>query len=163
MLNLPLNSDYAGARFDEDRIYRWLLWRRWEACSGTVLWVMLNPSTADETRLDPTLRRCFGFTREWGYGAMEVCNAYGLRSTNPTGLWEVDDPVGPDNDVTIVERSKLADLVVVGWGVNIEADREAEVSALLPEAMCLGVTKKGHPVHPLYQPRDAMLVPWRRT
>lgn len=165
----------ATAAFDDDRIYRYNLLRRW-APGPTCLWIMLNPSTADETELDPTLRRCLGFTRSWetgnprdpgeGFGAFEVCNLYALRSTKPRGLWRVDDPVGPDNDIWIGMAARRAALVIVGWGVNAKPERERHVAHLLADVgaqpHALRLTRQGSPGHPLYVPASTMPIPWPR-
>ena len=68
------------------------------AMRGSVAFVMLNPSTADATTGDPTIRRCIGYARAWSYAKLIVGNAYAWRSTDPAGLWTADDPVGPEND-----------------------------------------------------------------
>lgn len=176
----------ANATFDDDRIYRYTLLRRW-APGPTCLWIMLNPSTADETRLDPTLRRCLGFTMAWkpepspprqeggrrfaigyvafpNFGAFEVCNLYAFRSTDPKGLWRADDPVGPNNDAAIQSAAKRASLVIVGWGVNAKPDRERHVAQLLADVgvqpYALHIAKGGHPGHPLYLPETAQPFRW---
>lgn len=108
--------------------------------------------------LDPTLTRCVTFARRWGASHMEVVNAFGLRSTDPKGLKQTDDPVGPGNDRAIVRAAKRADLVVVGWGTHASiADRHHSVLRLLEpvcEPVCFAVTKGGFPKHPLYLPGD---------
>jgi len=159
------SADEAGAIFDEDRVYRYVLWRRW-GIGPAVVWIMLNPSTADETDLDPTLRRCQDFTMRWGHPAMVILNLYGLRSTDPKGLWEVDDPYGPDNLRHIEEQCKDAALVVLGWGTNAKPEAVARVLSVLRdlgvETFCLRRTKEGHPEHPLYLPKRLAPVPWHQ-
>lgn len=153
--------DYTnqGATFDAERVYRYKLWREWGGGSLTawrhVLWIMLNPSTADEHVLDPTLRRCQGFALEWGFDGFEVCNIFALRSTDPKALYKHDDPVGPDNDRVIIESAIAADCVVVGWGTHGKYSRRgADVTAMLERyqiaVQCLGTTADGFPKHPLY-------------
>jgi len=71
-----------GAVFSPDRVYRYRLDRRW-AAGGRVVWVMLNPSDADETRTDPTATRCRNFSEDWGYGAMTIVNPFALVATDP--------------------------------------------------------------------------------
>ena len=146
----------AGATFSPNRRYRYRLWRRW-AEGRAVLWVMLNPSTADEHVLDPTLRRCAAFARAWGFGRFDVCNLFALRSTDPKAIYTAADPVGPGNDDEIVNAAMDADLVLVGWGVHgeFQARAEAVTTKLLgacPAVWCLGLSKDGHPKHPLYLP-----------
>lgn len=146
------------ATFDETRTYRYTLGRRWKPGGSRVCFCLLNPSTADEHVLDPTLTRCLGYAKRWGFHAMEVTNVFALRSTDPKGLRGVDDPVGPENDAYIVDIARGADLLVVGWGTHARLnDRQERVLDLLrpvSSPMCLGVTKHGFPRHPLYLRAD---------
>jgi hypothetical protein len=120
------------------------------------VFVMLNPSTADAAIDDPTIRRCRGFARAWGCGGLVVVNAFALRATNPAALRTHPDPVGPYNDTVLATLGiREHGPVVVAWGVHATLhDRDKRVLALLRgagvEPMCLGVTKDGHPRHPLY-------------
>src|SRR5580765_5070589 len=108
----------GGATISPDGKYRYLLSREYEdGMFGTVLFVMLNPSTADATKDDATIRRCVGFTKRWGYSTLEVVNLFAFRATHPRDLWKADDPVGPDNDVTISDAVRRAQLIVAAWGV----------------------------------------------
>src|SRR5207237_5457574 len=72
----------SGASFSRDRRYRYRLWRRWDAARPVVAFVMVNPSTADAGRDDPTIRRCIGFARSWGYGRLEVVDLFAYRGTD---------------------------------------------------------------------------------
>lgn len=152
-----------SAAFDDDRVYRYLLRRSWGP-GRHVLWIMLNPSTADESKLDPTLRRVLDFSQQWGFDGFEVCNLYALRSTDPKGLWLVADPVGPNNDAAIQAAAKRAGAVIVGWGSNAKPDRARAVAQLLanigvqPHALKVG--KDGAPSHPLYLPKTSPMKPW---
>lgn len=121
---------------------------------GTVLWVMLNPSTADATEDDPTIRKCLGFARRWGFARISVGNLYGLRATDPRELGRADDPVGPENDDHLIELGGQADEVVFAWGARAELDREERVWDLLGyrAPQCLGFTLGFFPRHPLYVP-----------
>lgn len=125
---------------------------------------MLNPSTADETHLDPTVTRCCGYARRWGYGAIEVVNIFAYRSTDPKGLLAVADPVGEENDQHILAAVEDAALVVAAWGVHgALQDRGRIVQDLIADRCALtslGVTKDGHPRHPLYLRADAVPVPF---
>ena len=133
--------------------YRYLLSRRWDDGAGA-LFVMLNPSTADDLRDDPTIRRCVGFARRWRAPAVEVVNLYALRATDPRDLFAHPAPIGPDNDRTIADAAARAAVIVVAWGVHGARDRErtARVIELLGarDVSCLGVTGGGDPRHPLY-------------
>jgi hypothetical protein len=153
------------AEISECGRYRYTLGRQW-GDGPLVTFVMLNPSTADAEMDDPTIRRCLGFARSWGAGALHVVNLYALRSTDPAALWVVPDPVGPDNDRHLAQHAHLAVRdgapIVAAWGANARQDRVAAVRALpgMDRLQCLGVTKDGAPRHPLYLPAIAEPRPW---
>ena len=145
------------ATFSGCETYRYTLGREWDPSLGRVCFCLLNPSTADEHVLDPTLTRCLGYAKRWGFGRMDVVNVFALRSTDPKGLRAVDDPIGPDNDDAIVEIASSADLVVAGWGTHASLmDRhDAALELLAPfDPCCWGLTKHGYPKHPLYLRAD---------
>lgn len=149
----------AGAIFCPKRIYRYSLWRRWRSTGRHVHWIMLNPSTADELRLDPSVTRCIGYTRDWGYAAAHVSNIFALRSTDPKALYHHLDPVGPGNNAAILRACESSSLVIVAWGIHGRLNnRGKEVLRLLAKAEVLvhslHVTKDGHPGHPLYLPKS---------
>lgn len=146
-----------GAVFSDCRRYRYRLWRAWDPAAPTIAFVMLNPSTADELYNDQTVERCERRGRRLGFGAMIVTNAFALRSTNPNGLRQVADPIGPDNDAAIARAAAEADLVVCGWGKHCEAvapGRGAHILATIRHAgrtpHALRVNADGSPQHPLY-------------
>lgn len=154
----------AGATISECGVYRYRLWRKW-GDGKSVCWIMLNPSTADGSKDDPTIRRCIGFAKDWGYAGIVVVNLFAFRATNPQELREVSDPVGPENDNTIIEVAKSSQLVVAAWGVWGDIlGREKRVVEMLRNRgvrlMCLCETKGGHPRHPLYFPKAANPVAW---
>ncbi|ACT50912.1 DUF1643 domain-containing protein [Methylovorus glucosotrophus] len=129
------------------------------------LFIMLNPSTADAEIDDPTIRRCRSFANAWDCDGIVVANLYALRATNPKELWLHPDPVGPDNDAYLRELAKHHETIVCAWGAKARPDRVEAVreifSGRLHRLMCLGVTKKGAPRHPLYIRRDQQLVEWK--
>lgn len=150
---------FGSAAYSPDGVYRYELVRRWGSADGPLLrWVLLNPSTATETVLDPTLRRCRAYTIRVGFPGMVIHNVFGLRSTDPKLLYRHPDPVGPDTDRWLANPGEpIAPVTVVGWGAHARlADRAAAVTALLQAAdvrlVCLGVTRGGFPRHPLYLP-----------
>lgn len=116
---------------------------------------MLNPSTADADQDDPTIRRCIRFAQAWGFHRLEVVNLYAFRATDPNQLWQVLDPVGPDNDRYIREASARASMTIVAWGTNAKRHRQREVMKLLTEPHALEMTKHRFPKHPLYIRSDA--------
>lgn len=158
----PGASMLRGAQLSDCRRYRYTLTRDW-GTGPAATFIMLNPSTADATVDDPTIRRCVGFAHAWGCGRLIVGNLYALRATDPQALWNAVDPVGPDNDATLTRLLAQADgPLVAAWGGNARADR-VEALLALPGAerlACLGVTKAGAPRHPLYLPATAPLQPW---
>ena len=152
------------ALFDDSGRYRYRLGRRWADGGPAIAFVMLNPSTADAERDDPTIRRCAGFARAWGFAGMEVVNLFALRATDPARLRRARDPVGPGNDRHIAAAAGGADVVLLAWG-NCGAlrGRDRQVVALLAglRPACLGVTQSGQPRHPLYLPRATRRRPFR--
>lgn len=157
-----LRDDRNGAVISDDGQYRYRLWRTWDVAKPTVAFVMLNPSTADATEDDPTIRRCIGYAREWGYGRLVVGNLFAVRETDPANLYDYFDPVGPENDRHLQEIAEEAEKMIAAWGVNGSlGDRAKEVvQELEADLHALDTTKDGHPVHPLYQPSDAEPEPW---
>lgn len=143
--------------------YRYELTRVW--AEGPLLeWVMLNPSTADANVDDPTIRRCIGFAKAWGFNGIRVTNLFAYRATEPDALFEVPDPFGPDNAKYLAEEH--GPITVCGWGAHRAAMGDlhswselASRSAL----MCLGYNKDGSPKHPLYVPASAGLRPWPKV
>lgn len=157
----------SSAILSDDRHYRYVLYRRWQDHGNPAVFVMLNPSTADEFVDDPTIRRCIGFAQSWGCTSLVVVNLYAYRATKPTDLAKADDPVGPDNDQWLRREFGIAAALdaplVAAWGVHGRGPRVAEVMAL-PGAerfQCFGTTKDGAPRHPLYLSSHTPLMPWR--
>lgn len=144
--------------------YRHWLSREWDASAAVCGFVMLNPSTADAAHDDPTIRRCMGFARREGCGAIVVANLFQLRATDPAELKRDDDPLGPDANSHILDVARRVNgPLIAAWGAHGGA-RSAEVAALLfGRLSCLGVTRSGAPRHPLYLSSDAPLQPYVGT
>lgn len=149
-------DDKDGAIFDDDREYRYRLWRTLDASKPTVAFLMLNPSTADETDNDRTISRCISFAENWGYGRLEVGNLFAFSATNPDELRNHPEPVGSENDRHLEEIVDDAELVVAAWGNDGSIQgRGREVAARFRgELHALMVNKTGHPQHPLYVDGD---------
>jgi hypothetical protein len=151
-----------GATFDPTRSYRYRLWRVWECDRPRLGFIMLNPSSADADQNDPTIRRCIGFAMAWGFGALEVVNLFAFRTASPRELRRADDPVGPENDRTILECAQRVDQIVVAWGNHGSFQgRDRAVIRLLDNlnnVYCLKPTKAGQPYHPLYANRETGLI-----
>lgn len=155
-----LDGVKADAVLSDDGMYRYALTRDWfpkTDRSGHVLWIMLNPSTADADVDDPTIRRCQAFARAWGFDGITVVNLYAYRSTDPKALRTVADPIGEANDDVIESYFGALGVgrVVCAWGANpMAAKRVPRIKALARDAdralWVLGTTKDGQPQHPLY-------------
>jgi hypothetical protein len=150
------------ALFSPDRRYRYRLGRYWSD-GPEVAFVLLNPSTADETRDDATSRRCIAFARAHGYGGLAVVNLYAYVATDPADMRRAGYPVGPENDLHIEAAVRGCECVVLAWGVHAKhLDRPRKVLELLHEMCiephCLRLTASGHPEHPLRLPRGCGLV-----
>lgn len=150
--------------------YRYLLTREIAPLTGngTCLFVMLNPSTADERADDPTIRKLKGFGSRWNVARIEVVNLFAVRSTDPSKLREFEDPVGPENDAHIAAAAKRAARIVVAWGGSglmtraVGRARARAVLGLLGAPLsCLGTTEAGWPLHPLYLPYHTHLRAYR--
>lgn len=153
-----------SAIFSECGTYRYRLTRDDVERPGAVIFLMLNPSTADASLDDPTIRRCKGFAKSWGSAGLVVANLYALRATNPADLWLHADPIGPENNRHLMALADRHIDIVCAWGANAKPERVDEVVQMLNVARarlwCLGTTKHGHPRHPLYVRGDTKLERW---
>lgn len=146
--------------------YRYLLTRVWNPAGPKALFVMLNPSTATEFQNDPTVERCERRARALGFGAFRVTNIFAFRATDPRVMRAVGDPVGPANDAAIrASAMDWADRIICAWGTHgAHLGRGAQVEALLrgtgQALFTLGLSKDGHPKHPLYIGYDRQPEPW---
>ena len=157
----------SGAIFSPCRRWRTLLWRRWDGDKPVANFLMLNPSTADEVKLDPTCSRARNFAERWGYGALIVTNIFAFRNTDPDQMKAAADPVGPDNDAAIVRAARNSALVVCAWGNHGEfLQRSSRVTALLKKNKinlhALRVNANGEPAHPLYLPSRLRAIPLQK-
>jgi len=155
----------STAVYSDCERFRYSLTRVWQPAGKRVLFVMLNPSTATEVQNDPTVERCERRARTLGFGSFQVTNIFAWRDTDPRKMRAASDPVGPHNDATITNGAAWADQVIAGWGAHgAHQDRGAAVEALLRNAdrpvHHLGLTKQGHPKHPLYIAYVRQPEPW---
>lgn len=136
-----------------DRKYRYELSRIWDEEKPKVLFIMLNPSTADANKDDPTIRKIMKFSKSWGYGGVYVGNLYAFRSTDPKALRHTDDPVGEDNIEHIKKLIGLTEIVVYAWG---NKKKEPDwLRELVDSPYCIDISKNGNiPKHPLYLKGD---------
>lgn len=150
----------STAVYSDCLTYRYVLTREWDATLPRALFVLLNPSTATEVQNDPTVERCERRARALGFGRFRVTNIFAYRATDPKVMRAQSDPIGPDNDAMIRESATVwlndpADQVICGWGTHgAYLDRGAKVEAMLRQyrrpLFSLGLSKAGHPKHPLY-------------
>lgn len=155
----------STALYSDCERYRYRLNRIWDPDRSGVAFIMLNPSTATELRNDPTIERCERRARMLGYGGVSITNLFAWRETSPAALRRAKAPVGPDNDRVLLEDARTAGTVVAAWGVHgVHLGRDAVVRALLHQSgldlQHLGLTKDGHPRHPLYVAYRVTPMPW---
>lgn len=155
----------AGAHFSLCRKYRYSLWRGWgdmlTDATPFAMFIGLNPSTADETRDDPTIRRCIAFARSWGYSALCMTNLFAWRDTDPKAMKRAAEPIGPDNDMFICCQAAQAGVVVAAWGNDgAHRGRSGVVRAMLPNLHYLKLNDTGEPQHPLYLKANLTPIPW---
>lgn len=166
--------------FSPCRNYRYTLWREWtddvleleerenNNSAKFVQFIGLNPSTADETKDDPTIRRCIGYAKAWGYGALCMTNLFAFRATDPRVMKRQGAPIGLDNTPTIVRVAKEAGIIICAWGVHGKHRNRASdvVKALRSYGIklhCLATTADGNPSHPLYLRAELMPVEFNPT
>lgn len=187
-MSKPEKYVMSGARISGDGIYRYRLWREWRGTHDpkhwrwfgqkdgagqelgeplSVLFVMLNPSTADGEQDDATIRKCVGFARRWNYERMEVANLFAYRATKPTDLFAAKakgtDVIGWQNCECVQDVVIDAGLIICAWGAHA-AGHEFHVEEVRgwldpKKQFRLGLTREGHPRHPLYVPFDTPLRP----
>lgn len=143
--------------------YRYSLYRIWNTDSPVVTWIMLNPSTADADVDDPTIRRCVGFAKKWGFGGIRVVNLFALRATNPAELKTAGMALAIGHNLgQIIALGDMDGPKIAAWGANPMAVNwcKLHMDLLPPNLMCLGTTKAGAPRHPLYVKGDMKLEMW---
>ncbi|MBM7068503.1 DUF1643 domain-containing protein [Actibacterium sp. 188UL27-1] len=153
----------STARYSECERYRYDLTRRWSDGPG-LTYIMLNPSKATELANDPTIERCERRAVALGFAAFRVCNLFAWRETDPAALRRAEHPVGTDNDAVLMEAARWGDVILCGWGVHgVHLGAGSRVADLLRstfELHHLGLTKDGHPRHPLYVPYRQRPILW---
>lgn len=140
--------------------HRYELRRSWMGNGGLVCFVMLNPSTADDVFDDPTIRKCIGFAKRWGFSRLVVTNLFAYRATDPADLKfyyskDKELAIGSLNDSYIMRNAHVADKIVLAWGTHpIAREREivAQMLAAKYNLFCIRTTKNGSPVHPVREP-----------
>jgi hypothetical protein len=144
----------GGAWLDPGRRYRYLLWRAWGDAGRFALFILLNPSTAEQDTNDPTVERCERRARALGFDGLLVANLFALRSTHPCSLRLEPAPMGPRNGAAIALAQQLAAQTICGWGAHGCCRRRGQAlcERLRRPIYHLGLTRDGQPRHPLYVP-----------
>lgn len=143
----------SGAELSSCEKYRYSLWRIWGTTDKPkcVMFIGLNPSTANGSEDDPTIRRCIAYAKDWGYDGLYMANLFAYRATNPKDMMTADNPVGSDNDLSILKITKNVELAVACWGnLGKYKNRDEEVKKLVSNLQALKITKLNQPSHPLY-------------
>lgn len=147
----------SSAALSDCQKYRYCLSRIWDESRPKVLFIMLNPSTADANNDDPTIRRCIGFAKMWGYGGLYVVNLFAYRATEPSELLKVHDPIGLDNFQWLCKVDMLVDAAVCAWGNGTLVKRLLKdrpeykpLKWIKKPLYYLELSKDGTPKHPLY-------------
>ena len=149
------------AIFSPDRKYRYYLEQIWNKDKPLVGFLMLNPSTADEFKNDPTVQRCVNFVKDWGYGGLAVCNIFAYRSTDPSELYNLEDPIGPENDAYIDAMFNKVEFVIGAWGAHGKhlGRGDSIMDKYRDSLYALSMTKNKQPGHPLYLKSDLLPQP----
>jgi hypothetical protein len=147
-------DEKSGAKFSDCRKYRYALWRIWDESKPLVMFIGLNPSTANEATDDPTIRRVKAMAKNWGYGGVYMMNLFAWVSAYPQDLLTCEDAVG-GNDYWLWHFRQFADKVIFAWGNFKEAvERGKKVAEQFPDSYALQINKNGSPKHPLYVKGD---------
>jgi len=154
------------AILDETRTYRYMLKRQWgEDNNNFVNFVLLNPSTANEERDDPTVMACIALAQNMGFDGLYITNLFALRTKNPDTLKQNKNPIGDKNDTFIKRYALKSKRIIIAWGNHGEFLRRGEkvihIISQIQVPYCFEITKKGNPRHPLYIKRSTHPFPWR--
>lgn len=153
----------TDAYFSDCGFYRYHLSRFWDDSAPVLNIIGLNPSTADATHNDPTIRRCIGFAHDNGFGGLYMTNLFAYKATKPTDLFRSGDPVGPENDHWLQQIASSSKTVLFAWGNHGQhKGRDEEVLGYLTNGYCLGINKSGSPKHPLYVRKDQTFLKFTR-
>ena len=156
----------STAVYSDCETYRYSLTRIWQADAPRVMFVMLNPSKATEIQNDPTIERCERRARALGFGGFQATNIFAIRATDPKVMRTASDPEGPDNKSTLLAGLDWADMVICAWGTHgAHRGQGAKIETLLRASgkplHHLGLSKHGHPKHPLYIAYSQSPETWR--
>lgn len=154
-----MDNTNSGATFSECKKYRYALWRIWDKAKPVVMFIGLNPSTANESENDPTIRRVVSMANSWGYGGVYMMNCWAYIATDPT-LLKTNEFSNEWNNNTITATASKCKTIVFAWGsfeIVKRLGRDSELIEMFPNAKCLMKNKNGSPRHPLYVKGDTEL------
>ena len=154
-------NENKGAEFSKCGKYRYKLWRIWDESKPMMMYIMMNPSTADASEDDHTITRCIGFANSWGYGGFYVGNLFAYRSTDPKELKKVTDPIGNFNYNHLFEMSLKSDIIVCAWG-NKQGSPPEKIRNL-GELYYLSINNDGTPGHPLFLKSELKPILWSQV
>ncbi|HHN8403925.1 TPA: DUF1643 domain-containing protein [Morganella morganii] len=156
------------AYISNDGKYRYDLWRLWDESKPKIMFIGLNPSTADQEIDDSTITRCIDFSVKWGFGGLIMCNLFAFRATKPKEMLNASEPVGIETDMVLLERAKEVDVIVAAWGNDGGfMGRSGSMLSLLSDNLLsdklyyLKLNKTGEPRHPLYIHGETKLTKWQ--
>lgn len=163
-----MSKYYSSAVISDCGSYRYQLRRIWDESKPKCLFIMLNPSTADANIDDPTIRRCIGFAKNWGYGGILVGNLFAYRATDPKSLLCVNDPIGKDNLIHLKSMYNESEIMICAWGNGkiVEnlgkklGDNYKPLSGFIGRIHYLDLSKDGTPKHPLYLKGNIVPIPF---
>ena len=155
----------SSALYSPCETYRYALTRQWDKNAAKLLFIMLNPSTATETKNDPTIERCERRALALGFGAFRACNLFAFRATDPRAMKKAKDPLGPDNLAFLLASARWADTILCAWGTHgAHMGMGPAIKSLLTQEGFplhhLGLSKHGHPKHPLYIGYQTKPIKW---
>jgi len=141
----------TACKYSACKHYRYLLSRSWQQGAGRVVFIGLNPSTADAVNDDPTIKRCVDYAARWGFAHMDMVNLFSFRATQPELLMAAKNPVGPCNDSWLDKSIARSDLAIACWGNHGSyLNRSSLINDRYPQLLCLKTTARSQPAHPLY-------------
>ena len=150
-LKLDTLKGTSGATLSKCRKYRYVLWRIWDKSLPTIMFIGLNPSTANETQNDPTILKCIQYCKRWDFGGFYITNLFAYRSSSPDILKKSKKPIGSKNDYWVLKTAKSSEKIVACWGEHGDfKDRDKALKKQFDRLYCLKVNKSGQPAHPLY-------------
>lgn len=168
-------QNFSGATFSDCEKYRYALWRIWDDSREKLNFIMLNPSTADHEKNDPTITRCIDFAKRWRFGGVYITNLFAYRATNPADMMimgqdAIEEPGSTFNQYHLMKFAKQSGKVVCAWGVHgeflqrdtavIKMLREHLYGSNIHELLCFGKNQNGTPKHPLYLLLDTQAEPF---